>query len=227
MLVCDYRSSTQNEIKGLATRSNTAIRETRDHLDGTYTHILREIKNLQVQNHASSMVERKNEPALQTTTLPAKLAKRLDTVLIPVLISVNSFNSKNMMDLTLSVRRGRVIVERWTTSGKAIYEVLSPEPSYGIEISMQINWIVPTRISLIVLMTMRLLARWSFLSSIQIKSHKIVPTGVGIAEAVRIGNVNQITKLFSEGRARPTDVLLNGYSLIHVRCFALSELLSD
>ncbi len=215
-----FRSTSHIEVKRLAIRSNAAIQETRHHVDAKYAHLIHEITSTPLQNlpePSPSVIEQKNRPHLQTAALPAKLAKRLQTVLLPVLISVGSFTSMNMMGVTLSVRRGRVIIERWTTSGKVVYEVLKPEPSYGIEISMQIAWILPTRISLVMFLTTRLLARWSFFTSIQIKHHRIVPTNAEIAEAVRTGSVAHITKLFGDGRARPTDVLLNGHSLIHVR----------
>ena len=214
------RSTSHIEAKGLAIRANAAIQETRHHVDARYARLVHEITSIMPQNlpePSSSVIEQKNRPHLQPAALPAKLAKRLQTILLPVFINVRSFTSMSIMDVTLSVRRGRVIVERWTTSGKVVYEVLRPEPSYGIEISMQTTWIFPTRISLVMFLTTRLLARWSLSTSIQIKHHRIVPSNAEIVEAVRTGSVAHVTELFSDGRARPTDVLLNGQSLIHVR----------
>ena len=185
-----------------------------------YAHLIHKITNIPLQTlpePSSSVIEQKDQPHLQTAALPAKLAKRLQTVLLPVFISVKSFTSMKLMHVTLSVRRGQVVIERWTTSSKAVFEVLKSEPSYGIGISMQIDWILPTRLSVVMFVTRRLLARWSLLTSIQFQHHRIVPTNAEIAVAIRTGCVADMTKLFSNGRARPTDVLLNGYSLIHVR----------
>lgn len=205
---------------GLAIKSDAAIQETRHYVDATYAHLVHKVASIPLENvpePSSSVTEPRKRPHLQTAALPTKLAKRLQTVVLPVLITGRSFTSMNMMDVTLSVRRGRVIIERWTASGEVVYEVLKSEPSYGMEISMQTTWILPSRISLVVFLTTKLWARWSLSTSIQIKHHRIVPPNAEIAEAVRTGSVAQITKLFSGGRARPTDVLLNGHSLLHVR----------
>ena len=124
-----FRSTSHIEVKRLAIKSNSAIQETRHHLDANIAHLLHKITSLPLQNlpePSPSVIEQKIRPHLQTAALPAKLAKRLQTVLMPVLISVRSFTSMNMMDFTLSIRRGRVIVERWTTSGEVVYEVLKP-----------------------------------------------------------------------------------------------------
>ena len=214
-----YRSTSHTEVQGLVVRSNATIQEIRHHLDTQYAHCRHNSTRIPLSNlpeEFPSTIEQGKQPHLQTAALPAKLAKRLQTIILPVLISARSFKSMNMMDITLSVRRGRVIFERWTTSGQAVFEVSSSEPSYGMEISMQTSWILPIRISLIILLTTRLLARWSLSASIQMKHHRVVPMNSEIAEAVRTGNMTCITKLFNDGRARPTDVLLNGYTLIHV-----------
>ena len=214
------RSTSHIRAQRLAIRSDVAVQELGHQLDAKYQQIIDKINTISppdLPQPSPYAIEQQNSPSLlQTVAVPAKLAKRLQILFLPVSISARSFTSMRMMNIVLSIRRGQVVIEKWTTSGEIIYEVLRSEPSYGIEISMQATRILPLRMSLVLFLTTRLWARWSLSTTIQVKHHRIVPLDAEIAVAVRTGNVAHITKLFSDGQARPTDVLLNGHSLIHV-----------
>ena len=108
------------------------------------------------------------------------------------------------------------MIERWTTQGKAIYEILKADPGYGIEVSAQITWMISLRMSMVLLLTAKLWEQWSLSTSFRMVSQKIISANAEIVVAVKTGNMISMTNLLRDGRARPTDVLVGGRSLLHV-----------
>ena len=118
--------------------------------------------------------------------------------------------------LKLSLRHGYIVVQRWTSKGEAVYEILKSSPGYAIEISAQFTWIVPLRLSFLLFLTARSLEKWTLSTAFQLTTHRIVPINAEIVSAVRRGDRGSVINLFKDKRARPTDVLADGHNLVHV-----------
>lgn len=110
-------------------------------------------------------------------------------------------------------RHGRIILQKWDSRGEAFYETMKTDSSCVIELSAQI---FSRRLSIMLFLVSTMWARWKLVAMFKLSSQRIIPTNAEIVLAVSSGDILKIKSLFNEKSASPGDMLLNGYSLIHV-----------
>ena len=168
-----------------------------------------------VESNASLDKEHNKSSNAEGLRSPSFL-KFLQTFAEPTSISAKFTDLSSTHYALIIVRRGRIMLQRWTPDGIATYKVQRADAGLGIELTAHISWLSHGRL----LIRIFLMRDLSHIFALSMKAGLSFPTLVTrnteTIAAVQAGDIPSLTHLFESKRARPFDTLKNGNSLLHV-----------
>jgi len=146
-----------------------------------------------------------------------RLMRYLTEVSDPVGLRLRNWHILAMNAISLDIKSGPTVVRKWIKGGHEQYIVLPVSNSYSISLILESNKHVPYRWSIVI----HSFYEWSFVPSLsfqcQLKVSKQIQRDSASCRAAQTGQLGLLRQLFSEGKARTTDILPCGNTLLHVR----------
>ena len=134
----------------------------------------------------------------------------------PVAVQASLARYYELFGAQFELRAGRAIVRRWSTTSKTFYQLLSRTDGLGFEVSLLVPRWFARRISIQIIATSRLGRGRSWCLYPSLTQATVIPHSSNTVMAVRTGNIQLLRNLISGKEAQTSDILSNGYGLIHV-----------
>lgn len=149
--------------------------------------------------------------------------KFVESCVEPVAVQASLARYYDFFVAQFELSAGRTLVRRWSATGKTFYQLLSRTDGLGFEISLLVPRWFALRISIQIIATRQLGRGMSWCLYPSLIQAAVIPHNSNTIMAVRTGNVRLLETLISAKEAQISDILSNGYGLIHVSKTLVAE----